>query len=103
MTRQGFVPVVALVQEFGNAHPSIYRLVEHELKGRRVLHPQLGGHRLLQETVRRLEPGERLRALLVASEHGDVHLGLAQIGACVHRSHCHESYAWVPESLRESR
>ena len=58
---------------------------------------------LLQEPVRRLEPRERLRALLFASEHGDVHARLAQIWACVHSSHGDESYARVLEALRESR
>ena len=94
---------LVVVQKLGDAHAPVYRLVEDELKRRRALHAQLAWRPPAGDPVRGLEPGQRLRALLLAAEHANVHACLAQVGACFHSSHCHESYARVLEALRESR
>ena len=75
-------------------------VVVAELERRRVLEPQLAGHPLLEEAVRRAagRPGERRRVALVP-EHGDEDARMAQVWRCLDSSHGDEPDTRVLELM----
>ena len=53
--------------------------------------PRLARDASLEHPVGRREPGERRLALRLAAEHADANARRAQVRACLHRGHRHES------------
>ena len=83
--------------------PRSRRLVVVEAQGRGALDPHLAGDRRLEHAVRGGEPRERRLALGLVAEHADVDARRAQVRACLHGGHGHESDPWVLELGRDRR
>src|SRR5579872_92541 len=86
-----------LVEQLGDAHPSLHGFVEAEGQQRRVLERQLRGEPALEEPVRSLQRLQRLLALGLVAEDAHIYARVAQVGAGFDCRHGYEADSWVGE------
>src|SRR5437868_7136358 len=92
------------IDQLRHADPALDRRIVLERQLRSSFQAQLTRDARLQDRVRRLQSGDRLRALSLGPEHGDEHARVSQVRRRLHAGDRHEPDPRVlelPDSLRQ--
>src|SRR5919199_4269254 len=84
-----------LIDQLRHAGGALDRRIVLEGQLRSPLHSELARESSLEVRMRGLQAGERPRALLLRTEHGDEDACVAKVGRRLHGRHRDEADAWI--------